>query len=458
MDSSDDEYQIQSLPERSQRTTYLITYSQVDPTKFPTRVSFAHAVVDAFKHDSNLNVLQWACSKENHKKNGVHYHLAVKLSTKKRWKSIKSRLTDLYGIVVHFSANHDNYYTAYKYVVKEDSDFATSIGHPDLSEIGSPRTSKCVRAQRSKRKSNDLNQPCSSNSTTPSCKLSKPQRLTPLDVAVLICDRGFRNPVELRQLAEEQRREGKKDLAEFCVNRTNQRLEDLFESAWGLRDADSKLEKQMRRRIDIIREAATETCSSWCEGKWLTMALEVLKVNQINSFVFAHDVRELLSKGRGKNMNIMLIGPSNSAKSFMFAPLEKLFDCFTNPASNKYAWVGVDQKEIILLQDFSFDSNLISWKSLLLLLEGQKLYLPAPRNHFAKDVEVDTDIPIFATSGEKIIFYNRFNAIDQRETAMMDSRWKYIEFTHVFPVEKQVRIEPCRVCFSKLVLRGEDCA
>lgn len=42
--------------------------------------------------------------------------------------------------------------------------------------------------------------------------------------------------------------------------------------------------------------------------------------------------------------------------------------------------------------------------------------------YYVKDVELNSDIPIFAMTVERIVYYNRFNVIDQRETAMMDPR------------------------------------
>ncbi len=57
-----------------------------------------------------------------------------------------------HDVIVHFSDEHDNYHSPYKYVTKKDTDAFLSLSHPNLSKIGSPRTKKCVRAYRSGRK------------------------------------------------------------------------------------------------------------------------------------------------------------------------------------------------------------------------------------------------------------------------------------------------------------------
>ena len=78
-ESSDGEYDEKQTPNTTEtnesftwelnasavRQVYLVTYSQADLDKFPTRRSFAEAVVCSF-HEFNAKVLQWVCSKESH--------------------------------------------------------------------------------------------------------------------------------------------------------------------------------------------------------------------------------------------------------------------------------------------------------------------------------------------------------------------------------------------------------
>jgi len=93
-------------------------------------------------------------------------------------------------------------------------------------------------------------------------------------------------------------------------------------------------------------------------------------------------------------------------------------------------------------------------EDLFLLLEGETVKLPAPKNHFSSDIESTGDTPIFATGKEKVKYKGIYNMVDDRETAMMDSRWRYIKFTHVFSEADQKDIPLCGVCFAKLVKMG----
>ena len=87
----------------------------------------------------------------------------------------------------------------------------------------------------------------------------------------------------------------------------------------------------------------------------------------------------------------MLTGPTNCGKSFLLNPLELIFKCFMNPAAGKYAWVGLDQCEVAYLNDFRWSEELIKWNDFLLLLEGQTVHLPRPKNQFATDLEIERE-------------------------------------------------------------------
>ena len=64
----------------------------------------------------------------------------------------KKSLLEKFGISVHFSAIHANYYSAWQYVTKEDSAFIQSVGHPDLTNYHLPRTNLASVTNHSRRR------------------------------------------------------------------------------------------------------------------------------------------------------------------------------------------------------------------------------------------------------------------------------------------------------------------
>ena len=442
-----------SLSTRKVRSVYLITYSQANEAKFPNRESFSEAVRDCFEHgSSNVKVLQWVCSKEEHISGGFHYHLAVKLSSNKRWLGVKTLMQSRHGVVLNFKDCHANYYDAYKYVIKEDAEPYLSENHPDLSSAWTPPTTKATKAkQGGKRRS--LKYPSSKDKASSN---KKQRRLSNLEFSDFILKNHVKDEIELFSIAKNQKEEGKTDVAEFILNRNPKSLKDIIDSTWKMETASECVERRNKSRIDIINEANSRDCSSDCNGEWFRAAKEVLSSNKINSYVFSSALRELLIKGRGKYRNVMLVGPANCGKTFLLNPLNELFNTFTNPATTSYAWVGAENAEVLFLNDFRWSTEVLAWKEMLLLLEGQTVHLPAPKSHFAKDICFDSDTPIFATGKEPIKFVGKYNLEDHRETEMMSVRWKVFEFQKQIPHNEQKEITSCAKCFSKLVLHGQE--
>ena len=104
------------------------------------------------------------------------------------------------------------------------------------------------------------------------------------------------------------------------------------------------------------------------EGQWLSCALEILQNNKVERAVFSDAIVKLLVMGHGKGQNIYVCGPGNCGKTFMLDPLRVIFKSFLSSATCSYAWLGVEDKEIIFLNDFRYSPVIIPWSDLLLLL------------------------------------------------------------------------------------------
>lgn len=411
MNIVDEEWPTNSVPKRVMRFVYLVTYSQCDLQKFPTREKFAQAVVDAFnstKSNSKPNVERWVCSREDHKTEGQHYHLALRLKFSQRWQQIKKYIRNQHGIILNFQDGHPNYYSAWSYVTKEDKEFIESTGHPDLSSSGPPRTTAASKAKSAKRKNSD---------DTSDRKSSKEPRLTNAQVAKFIIKHKLKTRTELLAFAKAQEAEGKHNLTEFLFNNRKQ-IDSLISMAWEFDECDKVIERRQKSRLDILREMKDENCITGCDGRWRECAIQTLQRNGLDRNEFIDSVCLLLEKGRGKYRNIMIIGPANCGKTFILYPLTQIYNCFQNPAVSTFNWLGAEKAELIFLNDFRWSPQVIQWNDLLLMLEGGTVHLPAPKNSNDANKILDQDTPIFCTSS-KAISYVKHGELDERETEMM---------------------------------------
>ena len=205
--------------------------------------------------------------------------------------------------------------------------------------------------------------------------------------------------------------------------------------------------------MQLIYDCAMRECSQECDGTWLLCANEVLNQNNICELEFAQAMRNLLQNGRGKHRNIMIVGPAGCAKTFLLKPLRLIYKTFSNPANEKYAFVHAPEFEVMFLNDFRWSKETIPWRDLLLLLEGEPVHIPTPKNHYKDDVCIVKDTPIFATGKSVITYQGSYNTRDPVEDEMMAERWKVFKFTRQIPPKDQKEILPCPKCFAQMVLK-----
>ena len=183
---------------------YLITYSRVDTTKFSGKESFSLAILEAWQH-FGIRILHWVVCIEAHSNNMnlYHFHMAVKLAKRGRWLQVRNYLDEKYGIQVNFSDNHSSYYTAYRYVTKEDREALDSPKHPDLSDVV-PRTEAAITSRKRKAKAKGKGQAKK--------RSQRSERLSVYDVFQIVQSKGITSRLELVCLGIEQIREGKSSL------------------------------------------------------------------------------------------------------------------------------------------------------------------------------------------------------------------------------------------------------
>ena len=414
----------------------------------PSKKHFAEAVLNGWEK-SGIEISHWVVAVEKHTNPGSpeslessdnHFHMAIKLKKRGRWLSVRNFLAEAYGIQVNFSANHNTYYSAYKYVTKEDAEPLLSSEHPDISNE-SPRTEKAISAKRknaSERK-----------------KVKKGrngvERLSVHDVMQIIQSRKIESRLELVALAVTQSREGNVALANFVANRGHKAVSEALSLAKEFSEAEEKLARSKKSRVQILQSAYQSTCTQGCQGEWYLSAVKLLEGHGILLTTFATAIYTALEKGRGKYQNIYIHGPANTGKTFILSPLKEVYHAFCNPATGSFAWMGVDEAEIILLNDFRWNPKIIAWADFLQALEGDIVHLPAPKNVCERDIEIKSDIPFFATSDAPILLI-KGGSIDRDNTDMMNVRWHFFHFWKQLPRSEQKNLTACAHCFAKLII------
>lgn len=441
------------MNDRVQRTIYLITYSRADLECFNTRQSVANAICSAFETVTTSKAVQWVVCREEHEESTsendkYHYHMAVKLNKKSRWVAVRNYLDRHHHMKVHFSDTHTNYYSAYSYCLKEDTEPLHSDGHPNLESEEAPRTSEANHSRKAKAAGKRAK-------AKRSTKKGKVKRLSVYDVTRVIRKNNIKSRLELIALATSQEKEGKTNLIEFIANRGYKIVDDALNVAWEFADAHEALTRSKMTRVEILQQQFNSSCVQGCNKKWLECAVDLLQRNSIDINFYCNAFYNALKQGRGKYRNIYIYGRSNCGKSFMIAPLKEVYKAFVNPATGTFAWVGAEKAEVILLNDFRWNASIIAWSDLLQMLEGDTMHLPAPKNFVQKDLVFDRDTPFFATADQPLL-YIKSGVIDHVNSEMMRVRWNHFNFTAQIPQEQQRALPPCGRCFAELILSNKN--
>lgn len=353
---------------------------------------------------------------------------------------MRNFLDEKYGIKVNFSDKHNTYYSAYRYVTKQETEALHSQSHPDL--LDAPKTQKAIATRKRKEKN------CDGGNAK---RNRKQKRLTVYDVRQLIQSRKITTQLELICPAVEQEREGKTSLAEFIANRGLKAVDEALGLAKEFSEAEARFARSRKTRIQLLEEYKDAECFEGCHGNWIAAAQRLLERHQISIKAFCGAVYTALKEGRGKYKNVYVYGPANTGKTFILSPLKKIYRAFCNPATGSFAWLGA---EIIFVNDFRWNPAIIAWADFLQALEGDTMHLPAPKTFCKRDIKLNKDTPFFATSDAPLVLV-KGSSIDRAYTQMMDVRWRMFHFWRQLPQSEQENLIPCGHCFAKLILENK---
>ena len=110
-----------------------------------------------------------------------------------------------------------------------------------------------------------------------------------------------------------------------------------------------------------------------------------------------------LEKGRGKYRNFNDVWTGKLCEDIFFK-VAVIYNTFCNPPTGSFAWVGVQDKECIFLNNLRWSHQLLPLHDLLLLLEGGIVNFPAPKTHLIQDIQLTKDNPIFCTTKRPLLF------------------------------------------------------
>ena len=136
-------------------------------------------------------------------------------------------------------------------------------------------------------------------------------------------------------------------------------------------------------------------------------------------------------------------------------PLESIYKTMPPPEDgSSFPLSGLVDAEILLWQDFEYQSKTLNFTDLLRLLVGERIGVRIPGQ---KNISCNNTSPLFYSALEKITPCRRAPALTfNRKAQAMDERFTIRQWARPLPLERRKADFPhCAACFASFMLDND---
>ena len=395
-----------------------------------------------------------------------HYHVALQATRSFRFAPLKLALRQRYGLATDWSCTHDGYWSALRYGAfpspkkpRSELDpqprlWAKSGAHPALLEAcEEPVTVAATRQRRL-------------NAAMAAAEKGKPApRPTEMDLYAVIVDKGFRNTPDDQHACKKliaYLKESSPSLFAFAF-KIRAKLGGLIDDVWSWETVGDTLSVVTLPRVARLQHAASQPCI--CAGAWRTQADRIFTNNGLDPSDFCTDVHRALFQGRGPSTQVLVLAGrfGGEGKSYLLAPLRGVYgseQVQESPQPGSFPLLGIEDKNVALLDEWRFDESVLRMATQLLWYEGKPFPVTRPQNqagtvgHFL----YRGGAPLFVTTKEEWLEQIEAAAEQARITnqatqhTMLLRRLKIYKLHKPTPVPGDCTIPECPACFAGMVL------
>ena len=288
-------------------------------------------------------------------------------------------------------------------------------------------------------------------------------RLVPQDLFDLFTDPRLGLKPEDRSglwaYARQQRGLGDGKLFSFLLARKDL-VALLSRMAEALRAPAEQRRAQMSR-LDILRDELQPgnpcTCpqatpspgfAQYPVGFWKFCANQIVNLNGYSDYEVQEALLLALVHGREKKRTVWFLGETNRAKSFVLKGIAKIYHTFVPPDTGSHRLMDLNEAEVIFLNDFTYNPDLIPWDHLKNLLENGEVKIGVPKDGKGRNYIFSRNVPVFGTSAREIALVVRGEVV-WAEVEQMRSRVSYFPFTYFFDPDEVPAVPPCRRCTAE---------
>ena len=452
------------------------------PSSF-TRADIERIFLDAARkpayenqqHSSSVEMEQMAIFLEHHKpgegskpdeKGKPHFHVAVQANRSFRFAPLKRAIRAACGLETHWSSAHSGYHSALRYCAlpspkKPQADldpkprlWAQSGVHKPLFEAcEEPVTIAAINALRERRVRAALEE-----------GKSEP-RPTDMDLYAEIVKGGFRNTQDDQHACKRLIAHLKATSSSLYAYafKTRGKLAGFIDDVWAWETVGDALAMVSLPRHVLLARAAGGVCE--CGGAWRCHAEKVLKNNKLDPQEFFTCIVDTLEHGRGPNTKVPVLAGKygGEGKSFLLAPLRSIYGMDIvqeSPQPGNFPLLGLENKMVVLLDEWRFDESVLRMSTQLLWFEGKPFPLTRPQNQpgVAGHFLYSGRAPVFITTKAELLVAIQEAAKVAVQSGQPSQHTMLLRRLNIFmlevptPVLADGAIVECAVCFAKMAM------
>lgn len=315
-----------------------------------------------------------------------HFHVAIQAKRSFRFMPFKRALRVHYKMATHWSCDHPGYYSAVRYCALPSSTKPQTELDPEprlwaASGLHKPLFESCqepfAATATQKRREDKVKVALEAGKSEP--------RVTEMDLYSAIVLGGFRNTPDdchaWRRLVAHLKVASPSLYSYAFKIRT--KLPSLIDDVWSWEAVGDAIPMLSMTRVARLQHAAAQVCP--CGGQWASKAAEVFRNNCIDPGDLFTDIMHALAEGRGPSVKVVVLAGryGGEGKSFLLAPLRSVFGADgvqESPSPGSFPLMGLENKRVVLLDEWRFNSQVLRMATQLLWFEGKPIPLARPQN------------------------------------------------------------------------------
>ena len=399
-----------------------------------------------------------------------HYHVALQAKRSFRFLPIKRAIRTRNGLETNWSTEHSGYFSALRYGALPSPTKPMSELDPEprlWSRTGAhkPLFEACqepaTAAATQKRRELAVKKALEEGKAEP--------RVTEMDLYAAIAKGGFRNSPDDRSAKWKliaHLKETSPPLYSLAF-KLRAKLTSLIDDVWSWEDIEDTLPVVTMTRVERLHNAATQACT--CGGEWWRQAELILRNNVVDRSKFFTHVFHALQQGRGPRVKVLVLSGQygGEGKSLLLAPLRKIYGIDglqESPQPGNFPLLGLEEKSVVLLDEWRFDESVLRLPTQLLWYEGKPFPISRPQNQSGTvgHMIYQGSAPIFVTTKAGDLLCIQDAADAARRQGLPSQHTMLLRRLEIYPlyvptiVSGDPDILECASCFARMTLQNSQ--